>query len=782
MSKGRILVVEDEVIISMEIEGTLRGLGYEVTSVVNTGDKAVMKAEADKPDLILMDIRIQGDKDGIETAEIIRSRFGIPVVFSTAYLDEERIERAKITMPFGYVLKPIQERDLRITLEMALYVAKVDAERRQTEMALSRSEELLNSTGEMARVGGWEVNLDANTVYWSQATKLIHEVPLDYEPAIEEAMQFFPGESRKRIESAVNEAINRGISYELELDFITAKGNELKVKTKGISQYENGRCLRLYGTFQDITELKQAEAETIELKEFYEEISERAEDGIWVTDSNDLIIYFNPGMERISGLQASDAIGLSVTEDFPEETIQHFIRLYENAKTTLVPRRYEAAVVTPAGRSTIQSGWLVPRVKNGVFNGMICTIQDVTERKQLEQEQAETLQQLHATVKAIPDLMFEVDRDGRVFSFHIPEGQVPYAPPETFLGKSIRDVLPGNATDVILSAIAEAGKKGSHVGATYSLDLPDGRRWYELSIAAKGSISDPDCRFIVLARDFTERRKSEEKLRISESRFQLAMDATSDGLFDLHIKTNEIYFSPGYFTMLGYEPDELPHAFETYEKLLHPEGAARAAENLNRFLSGEISENSIEIRFKAKSGDWIWVLSRGSIVERDENGNPTRMVGTNVNINDRKQVEERLRYEKELSSQYLDVARVLLVALDANGYVTRINPKGCEILGYDQEEIVGYNWFDKFLPAEGIEEVKQVFDQIIAGDIEPVEYYENKVSRKDGSQRHVAWHNSVLRDEQGEIIGVFSSGEDLTGRQTDFQSTQGNAGESGEHA
>ncbi len=133
MKKAKILIVEDEAIIAMEIESQLRSLGHKVTSIVDTGEKAIEKAEEDKPDLILMDIRIKGEKDGIEAAEEIRHRFGIPVIFSTAYLDEERIERAKITMPFGYVLKPIQERNLRVTIEMAVHVSKVDAERRKAE-------------------------------------------------------------------------------------------------------------------------------------------------------------------------------------------------------------------------------------------------------------------------------------------------------------------------------------------------------------------------------------------------------------------------------------------------------------------------------------------------------------------------------------------------------------------------------------------------------------------------------------------------------------------------
>jgi PAS domain S-box-containing protein len=133
MKKAKILIVEDEAIIAMEIESQLQSLGYEVTSIVDTGEKAIEKAEKDKPDLILMDIRIKGKMDGIDTAETIRNKYGIPVIFSTAYLDQERIERAKITMPFGYVLKPIQERDLKVTFEMALYVAQNDIERKRME-------------------------------------------------------------------------------------------------------------------------------------------------------------------------------------------------------------------------------------------------------------------------------------------------------------------------------------------------------------------------------------------------------------------------------------------------------------------------------------------------------------------------------------------------------------------------------------------------------------------------------------------------------------------------
>ena len=138
MKKTRIQIVEDEAIITMEIESQLQKLGYEITSIVDTGNKAIRKAEEDKPDLILMDIRIKGEMDGIDATDEIRKRFGIPVIFSTAHLDHERIERVNIAMPFGYVLKPIQEKDLKVTIEMALNGSRVDTARKQAEKPLER--------------------------------------------------------------------------------------------------------------------------------------------------------------------------------------------------------------------------------------------------------------------------------------------------------------------------------------------------------------------------------------------------------------------------------------------------------------------------------------------------------------------------------------------------------------------------------------------------------------------------------------------------------------------
>ena len=139
-------------------------------------------------------------------------------------------------------------------------------------------------------------------------------------------------------------------------------------------------------------------------------------------------------------------------------------------------------------------------------------------------------------------------------------------------------------------------------------------------------------------------------------------------------------------------------------------------------------------------------------------------IAIGIDITERKRAEEALREEKDRAQKYLDIAGVMFVALNLKGEVTLINQKGGEVLGYKPKEIVGKPWFDNFLPASTKDQVQAIFHRLMAGAVEPVEYYENPVLTKDGEERVIAWHNTILKDDKGKIIGTLSSGEDITER------------------
>jgi two-component system, response regulator PdtaR len=121
MAEGRILIVEDEHIVAMGIKRMLKNLGYTVTGVASSAEDAVNKAESTFPDVVLMDIMLKGEVDGVEAAEEIKAMLKIPVVYLTAYSDNKILERAKATEPFGYIIKPFDEKDLYISIEVALH-------------------------------------------------------------------------------------------------------------------------------------------------------------------------------------------------------------------------------------------------------------------------------------------------------------------------------------------------------------------------------------------------------------------------------------------------------------------------------------------------------------------------------------------------------------------------------------------------------------------------------------------------------------------------------------
>lgn len=135
-----------------------------------------------------------------------------------------------------------------------------------------------------------------------------------------------------------------------------------------------------------------------------------------------------------------------------------------------------------------------------------------------------------------------------------------------------------------------------------------------------------------------------------------------------------------------------------------------------------------------------------------------------TDITHRKKMESELRREKERAQKYLDIADVMLVAMDDEGKVTMINQKGCRILGYQENELIGKDWFETCLPSSIRDHIKTVFHQIMKGEIDSIEYYENPVLTKSGEERLIAWHNSVLRDERGNPTGTLSSGQDITER------------------
>lgn len=249
---------------------------------------------------------------------------------------------------------------------------------------------------------------------------------------------------------------------------------------------------------------------------------------------------------------------------------------------------------------------------------------------------------------------------------------------------------------------------------------------------------------------------------MDEARWIDALEGAGHGVWDWNIKTGEVYFSSMWKTLLGYEIDEIGADYEAWRRLVHPDDLDNTLRQLNAFVQGDADDYRNEHRLRCKDGTYRWILAQGSVSERDARDEPMRMVGTITDITMQKATQARLAQNEQRFHAYLNVAGVIIVALDVEADITLINQKGCRLLGYAKEELIGRNWIELCIPPENREPIRAFFEGMVNENIMPPELHENEIITKTGGRRLIAWNNAVLCDAEGKPVGAISSGEDVT--------------------
>ncbi len=259
MVKESVLVVEDEGIVAMHIENVLNTLGYTVSGTVSSGEEAIEKVKNIRTDLVLMDIVLKGKMDGIEAADQIRNNFDIPVIFLTAYGDESTLHRAKITEPYGYLLKPFKERELHIAIEIALYKHAIEARLRSIDRFLTT---ILQSIGDAIITTDMTGSI---TFFNYMAGNLTGWDPEEAaSKKLSDVFNIFDEKTHKPIKDPAARIIRDGIGFSLVPDtmLISRDGKQIPIDGSGAPlRDEKGAIEGVIFIFRDISERKQAEDE-----------------------------------------------------------------------------------------------------------------------------------------------------------------------------------------------------------------------------------------------------------------------------------------------------------------------------------------------------------------------------------------------------------------------------------------------------------------------------------------------------------------------------------------
>ena len=325
--------------------------------------------------------------------------------------------------------------------------------------------------------------------------------------------------------------------------------------------------------------------------------------------------------------------------------------------------------------------------------------------------------QLTATFQAIPDLMFEVDHEGRRFvNYHAPDLSMLYESPDVFIGKPIVDILPEEAAETILRAIKEAAQTGKHYGAIYKLNIADEEKWYELSIAAKGDHKDPNCHFIVLARDITDRKYSEENIQKSEANLKEAQTIAHIGSWENDLLTGGVTWSDEAFRILGYEPGRIAPSHQLLRDRLHPSDKERVIRKIEECRKMALLFED-EFRVVTEDGTEKVVFVKANIV-CDISGKPIKSVGVIHDITDRKKSEKALI---ESENRYYNILEIspLAIMLVRNGSYIYSNPAAVKMLGYDSSEEVENLSIDKTISKTDMENIRKRIESASFGNQNP---------------------------------------------------------------
>ncbi|MFC2106805.1 PAS domain S-box protein [Bacteroidota bacterium] len=287
----------------------------------------------------------------------------------------------------------------------------------------------------------------------------------------------------------------------------------------------------LFSIIYDITERKLAEDKIKSTKDFYEHIIEGVQDGIWVTDKNDEIFYANESMAKIAGIPKNKISGNNVLKDFPEETTKEFNVFYRKAKKELKPTWYETKVKTPAGKDTYQNGWLIPRTKDGEYEGMICTTRNVTEKKKAEEALIENEEKYRLLHENAGLGIGYYTPEGIVISFNSIAAKHLNGVPEDFAGKSIYELFPKDGASIYFDRIQKAINSDKNMVYEDCIQLPNEEKWFLSTFTKIVNFEKEVLGVQIISQDITKQKLTENNLKTSEEKYRKLVETASDAIY-----------------------------------------------------------------------------------------------------------------------------------------------------------------------------------------------------------------------------------------------------------
>ena len=659
MSPLSVLIVEDEAILAAHLASKVNLLGYRAIGPVSTGEEAVDLIQLETPNIALLDIRLDGQMDGIETAVRLKRLRDIPVIFLTAHSDQETLKRASAVGPFGYILKPFEERDLATQLEITLY-------KHQAETSLRQSEERYRAFVQNSSEGIWRmefeppletslpIDVQIDQVYRSDRLVECNDAMgrmygfASAEGLIGKTLEFMLPASDPAARAYLGSIIEAGYrATNVESAERNVFGETVYFLNNMVGIVENGYLVRMWGTQQNITDRKCAE-EAIRESEARTRIAQQAARwGVFEYNYKTGKNYWSVELEALYGLAPGTFEG----------TFEGWRRRLHSADRAEAEQAIERALTTNEYahdfRVVWDDGsvrWLFARGKllrdaAGLAERMLGVHVDITERKQAEEALRESEKQLELVSNAVPALISYIDTARRYVTCNDAYTTWFGLSRKDVIGKTMEEVVGGEAWAAMASYV-EAALQGQAVDYEAEVKYRHGvARWihavYTPHRDAGGNISG----FIVMVIDISAQKRAEAALRESEMRFRTIADSAPVLIWMNGLHGCE-FVNHAYKEFIGVQQQSEVANYD-WARYIHDEDRKAYVTLYLDALRDRIPFDA-QFRFRRSDGQYRWMRSVGR-PRLTTDGELMGYVGASIDITDIREAQDQLqRWSQEL--------------------------------------------------------------------------------------------------------------------------------------
>ncbi len=793
VAAARILIVEDELMLAEDMGKKLRSLGYEVAGMVVSGEDAVQAVEELRPDLIVMDIKLEGDVDGIEACRRITSQHDIPVVYVSAFAEKDVLDRAKKTRPYGYLSKPLGLLELRITVETALYKHNADKRLRDSEHELQLVSDAVSAL--VAHVAPDERFLWANRAY-GQFFDL---------PAAElkgrHVRDVLGEESYASVHNYIEAALC-GVKISFEISFFRDSGEVKHLSATYVPNIkQDGTVHGFIVQAVDITERKKAEQALRESEEKYRQLAELLPQHVFEVDKRGLFTFTNRAGRDLLGyttgdLEASSPESVSdvLAPEDRARALEDFARVRQGEKVTGA----EYTLLKKDGSTVPVVSFIAPVRKDGVVVGARGVAVDISHLKRMQEALRKAKNHLEIRVQertseleqANSKLRTEVaERKRAEEALRISEekyrqlvqnasegilvaqdGKLKYVNPrclewtgyseEELTARPFLDLVHADDKEMVKQNHAlrmKGSKKQIRIRARI-LDKAGSIRVMQMTAGPIDWEGRPAA--LCLLTDITERLHAEEALKASEEKYRGIIENMDDAYFESDLAGNMTFFNKSTCRLLGYTPEELMGM--NNRKYMDKASAKAGFSVFNQVYRNGESATVSGWNIVRKDGTRRTLETQVSLI-RDRDGKPCGFRGYSRDVTEKKQAEAALLESEAKYRAIIENIEEGYYEVDIAGNMKFCNDAMCKIIGRSREELIGRN-NREYMDENTSKQVFRAFNSVYRTG-RPVTVPGWRLIIKGGRNRSIDTSIALVRDSDGKALGFRGIVRDVTERE-----------------